>query len=117
SWLFAVAVHVAKHQRRAIARHKRRQEALAREVDPATAPRDVYADHDAAHLLHALLDRLPDDLRHAFILMELEQMTGREVAEILGIKVATAHSRLRLAREQLRRQAVKAGAQPNRRSA
>lgn len=117
SWLFSVAVHVAKHQRRAIARHKRRQEALAREADATTPPRDAFAQHDAVQMLHALLDRLHDDLRHVFILMELEQMTGREVAQILGVKVATAHSRLRLAREQLRRHAAEQAPGRVRRSA
>lgn len=117
SWLFAVAIRVAKHQRRAIARHLRRQEALAAETAAAVPPRDAFAQQDAAAMLHALLERLKDDLRHVFILMELEQMTGREVAQILGLEVATAHSRLRLAREQLRRHATELGTGPQRRSA
>ena len=119
SWLFAVAVHVSKHQRRAVARHRRRKDALARELDAAGPGqgRDRFAQQDAAHTLHALLEHLDDELRHVFILMELEQMTGREVAEILGLKVPTVHSRLRSARQQLRRHAAALEGEAVRRSA
>ena len=107
SWLFAVAIRVAKHQRRSIARRQRRRDALARAVEVvAPSHADAHTQHDAARTLHALLDRLEDEQRHVFILMELEQLTGREAAEILGIKPATAHSRLRIAREHLRRHAA-----------
>ena len=117
SWLFSVAVHVSQHQRRSIARRKRRREAIAQHVEATEQPRDAYAQQDAAHTLHALLDHLDDGLRHVFILMELEQMTGREVAKILGLKTATVHSRLRNARAQLRRHAHQLGAAQVRRSA
>ncbi|MEM7159065.1 MAG: RNA polymerase sigma factor [Myxococcota bacterium] len=107
SWLFAVAIRVAKHQRRSVARRQRRRDALARAVEViAPSQSDAHTQHDAARTLHALLDRLDDEQRHVFILMELEQLTGREAAEILGIKPATAHSRLRIAREHLRRHAA-----------
>jgi RNA polymerase sigma-70 factor (ECF subfamily) len=117
SWLFAVAVRVAKHQRRAIARHARRRDALARTVQTAGPPKDAFARRDAAQTLHALLEELDDEHRHVFILMELEQMTGREVAEMLGLKIPTVHSRLRAARDQLRRAAARSAEIEMRRSA
>lgn len=117
SWLFAVAVHVAQHQRRSIARHRRRQDALAQQLDTCRPAADAFARQDAVRTLHALLECLDASLRHVFILMELEQMTGREVAEILGLKTATVHSRLRSAREQLRRHAADLAASDVRRSA
>ena len=116
SWLFAVAIRVAKHKRRALARHLRRTEAVATREKTRTPP-DPYARQDAARTLHTLLQRLDDKLRHVFILMELEQMTGKEAAATLRIKVATAHSRLRLAREQLRAHAAELAEQDVRRSA
>ena len=118
SWLFAVAVRISKHQRRAVARHHRRKDALAAELGAATPTHTGdFARHDAARTLHALLELLEDELRHVFILMELEQMTGREVAEILGLPVPTVHSRLRSARQQLRRHAEALHGDPVRRSA
>ncbi|MEM6990482.1 MAG: sigma-70 family RNA polymerase sigma factor [Myxococcota bacterium] len=118
SWLFAVAVRVSKHQRRARARHRRRKDALAAELAAVAPPQGGEIDRqDAARTLHALLQQLEEGLRHVFILMELEQMTGREVAEILGLSVPTAHSRLRSARQQLRRHAEALQSDPVRRSA
>jgi RNA polymerase sigma-70 factor (ECF subfamily) len=38
-----------------------------------------------------------------FTLFELEGMTGDDVAEVLGIPLGTAYSRLRLARESFRK--------------
>ena len=118
SWLFAVAVRVSKHQRRAVARHRRRKDALAAEVDAVPgAHGGGFARQDAARTLHAMLERLDDDLRHVYILMELEQMTGPEVAALLSLKVPTVHSRLRSARAQLRRHAEALQRDPVRRSA
>jgi RNA polymerase sigma-70 factor (ECF subfamily) len=106
SWLFAVAVRVSKHQRRSIARHRRRKDALAAEVDArGSSHAGDFARQDAARILHGLLARIDEPLRHVYILMELEQMTGREVAAILSLAVPTVHSRLRSARQQLRRHA------------
>jgi RNA polymerase sigma-70 factor (ECF subfamily) len=117
SWLFAVAVRIAAHHRRAIARHERRRSALAQTVQSSGPPKDAFARRDAAQTLHDLLEALDDEHRHVFILMELEQMTGREVADMLGLKVATVHSRLRSARDQLRRAAARAADDEMRRSA
>ena len=106
SWLFAVAVRVSKHQRRSIARHRRRKDALAAEDDAhGSSHSGDFARQDAARILHGLLARIDEPLRHVYILLELEQMTGREVAAILSINVPTVHSRLRSARTQLRRHA------------
>lgn len=118
SWLFAVAVRVSKHQRRSIARHRRRKDALAAEVDAhgPTCAGD-FARQDAARILHGLLARIDEPLRHVYILMELEQMTGREVAAILSTTVPTVHSRLRSARTQLRRHAEALQSDDVRRSA
>jgi RNA polymerase sigma-70 factor (ECF subfamily) len=116
SWLFAVAIRVAQHHRRASARHRRKTEALAH-TQVARPPRDTFARHDAARTLHALLERLDEPLRHVFILMEFEQMTGKEAAAVLKIKTATAHSRLRIARDQLRAHAADLSAHDVRRSA
>lgn len=121
SWLFAVAVRVSKHQRRSLARHHRRKEALAAEQGavspPPTAHGGDFARQDAARTLHGLLELIDDKLRHVYILMELEQMTGREVAALLSIAAPTVHSRLRSARQQLRRHAEALQSDPVRRSA
>ena len=64
---------------------------------------DPYVRRDATDLLIKLLDRLDDDRRAVFVLVELEGMTAQEVAAGLGLNVNTVYSRLRAARQQLER--------------
>ena len=52
----------------------------------------------AARILDVLLARMPEAQREVFILHEVEQMTGREIAEAVGANENTVHTRLRAAR-------------------
>ena len=63
------------------------------------SPEENVMANEAARLLHLLLDQLDDDKREVFILAELEQWSLAEIAEATGVKLNTASSRLRLARE------------------
>ena len=51
-------------------------------------------------LLDRILDTLTQDLRTAFVLFELEDLSVPEIAEVLEIPTGTVASRLRRAREQ-----------------
>lgn len=55
-------------------------------------------------LAESMLNRLPPARRDVFVLFEVEQMSGLEVASALGIPLGTARSRLRLARSFLSRE-------------
>jgi RNA polymerase sigma-70 factor (ECF subfamily) len=46
-----------------------------------------------------MLNKLPEAQRLVFVLFELEDLSGSEIAELLGISLGTVRSRLRLARE------------------
>jgi RNA polymerase sigma-70 factor (ECF subfamily) len=48
----------------------------------------------------AALDALDQDKREVFVAIEIEEHSGPEVAEALGVSVNTVYSRLRLAREE-----------------
>lgn len=97
TWLFAIT-------RRVAARHRRRS------APPAGAPvveleavtdSDPFADFvrsEAAATIAAILDRMTEERRIVFVLVELEQLSVADVARLLGINANTAHSRLRLAR-------------------
>ena len=49
-----------------------------------------------------LLETLPAEQREVFVLHELEQMTGPEIAELMGTSVNTVRSRLNRARDSFR---------------
>jgi RNA polymerase sigma-70 factor (ECF subfamily) len=105
TWLFGIAWKVASARRRN--GHARRE--LASDPDtleqPDPAP-DAFArvSHgQGLELLESLLAEMPEEQRVVFMLFELEEMSGDEIAAIVGAPVGTVRSRLRLARECFRR--------------
>ncbi|HEY3498756.1 MAG TPA: sigma-70 family RNA polymerase sigma factor [Polyangiaceae bacterium] len=100
-FLYAVAVRIAANFRRA--RGTRREtplEPFERSLESGARPDVLLERKRARELLERVLDSMPEELRTAFVLFELEELSGPEVAEVLGIPLGTAASRLRRAREQ-----------------
>jgi RNA polymerase sigma-70 factor (ECF subfamily) len=50
-------------------------------------------------LLDELLAELRPEQREVFVMFELEELSGKEIAAIVGAPIKTVFSRLRLARE------------------
>jgi RNA polymerase sigma-70 factor (ECF subfamily) len=67
-------------------------------VSSARGPAEELDAKAAARVLDELLARMPEAQREVFILHEIEQMTGREIAEAVGANENTVHTRLRAAR-------------------
>lgn len=104
SWVFGFALRVARDHRRRDAR----KGGLLPLSDQLPAPPEsgplVHAERaEAARILQALLDTMDDERREVFVLMEIEQLTAPEVAEILSTKLNTVYSRLRVARQDFER--------------
>jgi hypothetical protein len=57
---------------------------------------------NSQQLLDDILDQMPQDMRTVFTLFEFEDLTGPEIAQVLGIPLGTVASRLRRAREYFR---------------
>jgi RNA polymerase sigma-70 factor (ECF subfamily) len=103
-WLFGFAFRVASEHRRRLSR--RGESSLDVElVDPAANPLESLEVEERLKLAQAALDSIELERRAVFILHELDGYSIPEVAESLGILVATAYSRLRLAREDFARAA------------
>jgi RNA polymerase sigma-70 factor (ECF subfamily) len=100
AFLFGTARRVAADFRRL----GQRAEQIADEQEMADAgvpnAEDLLDQKRARHLLDALLEALPSDLREILILHEGEGMTVAEMSQVLAIPLGTAASRLRRAREQ-----------------
>jgi len=98
TWLCGISRCVASDYRRS-ARYRH-------EVLFSTIGLDLFelgADEAISHpstkrLAEAVLDKLPEPQRVVFVLYELEEMQGREIAKLLEISIGTVRSRLRLAR-------------------
>jgi RNA polymerase sigma-70 factor, ECF subfamily len=61
-------------------------------------PAEALEQRAAAKWLDHLLSRMPEIQREVFILHEIEQMTGVEISEALGVNENTVFTRLRAAR-------------------
>ena len=98
TWLYGIALRVARDHRRRMKRKGGLEplgEALA---DTSAGPQEAAINSEGLRMVHQLLDRLDEDKREVFVLAELEQLTGAEISEILGINQRTVYSRLRAAR-------------------
>jgi RNA polymerase sigma-70 factor (ECF subfamily) len=100
-WLFAFAFRLASDYRR-LARHRREVFADASEPESlALGADDLLATRDRRALVEAALAGVDIDRRAVLLLHDLEECPMPEVAQILGIPLNTAYSRLRVGREEL----------------
>jgi RNA polymerase sigma-70 factor, ECF subfamily len=107
TWIFGICQRVASDYRKS-ARIRREVQLDSAELDDFSgAFQDLGAGLDAqqrARLAEAILARLPESQRMAFVLYELEDLPARDIAELLGTSVGTVRSRLRLARRAFARE-------------
>ncbi len=87
-------------------RQRRPATALGEEGIELTAtgpdPEHLAIAADFSAMVHALADRLPEDLRQPLSLASLNQMNSCEIAAIMGIPEGTVRTRLLRARKLLR---------------
>lgn len=104
TWIFGIVLRVA-------ARHRRKARgALVREAEipselgqalsaPAhEGPFERTLQRQASELLQRVLERLDDEKRALLVMVDLEQTSVAEAAEVLEVNLNTAYSRLRAAR-------------------
>ena len=107
TWMFGIC--------RRIASDYRRSAPIRREIVTDAAAMDLQrGDQDGplvgtesrqrAAVAETILNRLPEPQRVVFVLFELEEMSGEDIAALLNISVGTVRSRLRLARDRFRRE-------------
>jgi RNA polymerase sigma-70 factor (ECF subfamily) len=97
TWLFAIALRTARSYRRQPPSIP--AEGLEQMPAGGPTPHDALAQVEALRVMDAILAEMDEERRVLFILIELEQIAVPEAAQVLGLKLNTAYSRLRLARE------------------
>jgi RNA polymerase sigma-70 factor (ECF subfamily) len=103
AWLFGIARRVAYRVRRSQDRTRRKISALRGERPGSKPLEDAVAQQQLSALLLDALDELDDDKREALSLHVFEELSGPEVAAMLGLKVDTAYSRIKAGRRALKR--------------
>lgn len=71
-------------------------------VDWSTVPDDQLLTAEARHEMDRAIAALPESLRSAFVLRDVQGLSGVETAEVLGITVQAVKNRLHRARLALR---------------
>jgi RNA polymerase sigma-70 factor, ECF subfamily len=107
TWIFAIVEHVAYNHRRA----DRRKRSPLTSLDEAQqseepGPFERAQDREIAEFLQHFLDGLRAEQRLLFVLVLVEQMSAPEVAEVLGIPLNTAYTRIRAIKQSFRKAAA-----------
>ena len=114
TWLYRIAVNTAK---KALGELKRdplvvesalrggggddddETSALENELTSAETPETVLAAKEIATAVNAAMDALPEELRQAVTLREIEGLSYEEIAEVMSCPIGTVRSRIFRARE------------------
>ena len=108
TWLYRIAVNTAKNY---LAAQRRRpmdieldlqdqeQYGLHAKLKETDTPEGVTASHELQESLERAIAALPDDLRTAIILRELDGMSYEEIAQTMDCPVGTVRSRIFRARD------------------
>jgi RNA polymerase sigma-70 factor (ECF subfamily) len=102
-WLFGIAAHIVSHHVRSEIRRKSFQTRLA--DHPRRAPTEPSAHVERDQMLAKVrnaLDALPEKQRVVYVMCELEEISGVEVARVLDMREGTVWRLLHQARNALR---------------
>ena len=112
TWLYRIAVNTAKKTllelkrdpivtEAALAGRDDDDETSRREIEPSDGetPDAVLASREIAATVNAAIEALPDDLRQAILLREIEGLAYEEIATAMACPIGTVRSRIFRARE------------------
>lgn len=98
TWLYAIALRIARKHRDRQRRHAHAPAAEDALVNPAQPPDRALLDVEALRQVDAILAALDPAKREVFVLHEIEELSAPEIAAVLEINVNTVYSRLREAK-------------------
>jgi RNA polymerase sigma-70 factor, ECF subfamily len=98
TWIYGIALRVASDYRSKAYRRRERPSDSPPEQYVFASPQSELEQREAWRLIERLLAELDEDRRQVFVLYELEQLSMREVCEVVGCPLSTAYSRLHSAR-------------------
>lgn len=108
TWLFGIVLRVASRYRERTKSQRQRYPLSHDFLDEVAAtgsqgPFEQVAQRQAADLVYLVLDAMTEDKRTMFVMVELEQMSVVEAAQVLDINLNTAYSRLKRGQEEFTR--------------
>ena len=111
TWLYRIAVNTAKKALMDLKRNPTVSEnsfksddddetsPLENELTSSETPEAVLASKEIAQMVNAAMDALPEELRQAITLREIEGLSYEEIADAMNCPIGTVRSRIFRARE------------------
>jgi len=108
TWLYRIAVNTAKKalmdmkRNPVVSENALREDETSRvdhELTTQETPETVLAAQEIAHVVNAAMEALPEDLRQAVTLREIEGLSYEEIASAMNCPIGTVRSRIFRARE------------------
>ncbi len=107
TWLYRIVVNAALQRIRKDKRPRQMNQALIEDVevvDWSPGPESQTLNSELRDKLEDAISDLPDDLRTAVILRDVEQLSTEEAADVVGVSVPAFKARLHRGRVALREQ-------------
>jgi RNA polymerase sigma-70 factor (ECF subfamily) len=99
TWLFGITRRVVRGYMRRHARPAGVAEVSELPDTVASSAESQLAALEGSRLLQALLEELDADKREVFVLCELEEMSGPQIAAALDLSLSNVYARIRVARQ------------------
>jgi RNA polymerase sigma-70 factor (ECF subfamily) len=96
TWLYRIAINTAKN---ALVSNRRRPVDFDLDLQDPDTPEGVLLTEEIRSVVEKAMEQLPEDLRTAIVLRELEGLSYEEIAEAMDCPVGTVRSRIFRARE------------------
>ena len=102
-WIYRIAVTTCLDYRRKAHREVLRNKPLTDDLaSDMPFPDQIYESRESTGFIQLALQKLPEKLRAAVVLREIEEFSYEEIAQFLHTSVGTVKSRISRAREKLR---------------
>jgi RNA polymerase sigma-70 factor (ECF subfamily) len=103
TWIYRIAVTTCLDYIRKSRRETLRNEPLVEDLpSDKPFPDRIYESKERTEAIQRALQKLPEKLRAAIVLKEIEELSYEEIAEVLHTSAGTVKSRISRARDKLR---------------
>ena len=108
TWLYRIAVNTAKNHLTALGRRPPKEDILAEDAESYDAgtqlretdtPENLVLSNELKQVVFETIENLPEELKMAITLREIEGLSYEEIAEVMSCPVGTVRSRIFRARE------------------
>jgi RNA polymerase sigma-70 factor (ECF subfamily) len=104
TWIYRIAMNTCLDYRRKRIQGRVDSHSIAEDMPSLRpSPERLYESKEISEAVREALQQIPEKLRAAIVLREIDGLSYEEIAEILDISAGTVKSRISRAREELRR--------------